>query len=64
MKILACRDMGVDCPFVAKGKTEEEVMKNSMEHAMNIHSDKVKQMMTTMTEDQMKAAMKSKIKEE
>ncbi len=64
MKTLACRDMGVDCSFVAKGNTEEEVMKNSMEHAKKIHSDKIKQMMATMTEDQMKAAMKSKIKEE
>lgn len=33
MKALACRDIGVDCDFVARGKTMDEVIKKAEEHA-------------------------------
>ncbi len=32
-KRLSCRDVGVDCDFVACGTTEEEVMGKVPEHA-------------------------------
>ena len=32
-KMLRCKDVGVDCDFVARGKTEEEVLKKAAEHA-------------------------------
>ena len=32
-KMLRCKDIGVNCGFVAKGKTEEEVIKKAKEHA-------------------------------
>ena len=32
-KMLRCKDVGVDCYFVAGGKAEEEVLKMATEHA-------------------------------
>ncbi len=37
MKQLSCRDFGVDCDFVARGKTEEEVMRIGSEHGCKAH---------------------------
>jgi predicted small metal-binding protein len=37
-KKLGCRDVGVDCDFVACGKTEEEVLKKASEHARTNHN--------------------------
>ncbi|MFC2021027.1 DUF1059 domain-containing protein [Chloroflexota bacterium] len=34
---LACRDSGVDCDFVAKGETVEEVMQNGVAHVKEVH---------------------------
>jgi len=34
---LACRDAGVDCDFVARGETEEEVLKIGAKHAKEVH---------------------------
>jgi predicted small metal-binding protein len=39
-KILKCKDVGVDCDFVASGKTEEEVLKKAAEHARKDHNIK------------------------
>jgi len=36
-KMLRCKDVGVDCDFVARGKTEEEVLKKAAEHAKKDH---------------------------
>jgi predicted small metal-binding protein len=40
MKILKCKDVGVDCDFVASGKTEEVVLKKAAEHARKVHGIK------------------------
>lgn len=32
-KVLTCRDVGVDCHFVARGATVEEVLEKAREHA-------------------------------
>jgi predicted small metal-binding protein len=34
---LACRDSGVDCDFVARGETEEEVLANGAAHVKEVH---------------------------
>ena len=34
---LACRDAGVTCPYVARGETEEEVLKNASKHVKEVH---------------------------
>ena len=36
-KTLNCRDVGVDCDFVATGETEEEVMVKAAEHGRTAH---------------------------
>jgi predicted small metal-binding protein len=64
MKTLACRDMGMDCDFVAKGMTEEEVLEKTMKHGMEVHKEKMDEMMKTMSEDQIKEMMRKNIKDE
>ena len=39
-KVLRCRDLGVDCDFVAIGKTKEEALKKAAEHDRKDHSIK------------------------
>ena len=36
-KVLKCRDVGVDCDFVARGATVEEVMQQAQQHARTDH---------------------------
>jgi predicted small metal-binding protein len=36
-KVLKCRDVGVDCDFVARGATVEEVMEKARDHAAKDH---------------------------
>ena len=36
-KVLKCRDVGVDCDFVSRGATVEEVMQKAKEHAGKDH---------------------------
>ncbi len=50
MKELGCRDMGVNCNFVAKGNTDEEIKKAAWTHAEKAHPD----MMKGMTPDKKK----------
>ena len=44
-KVLKCKDVGPDCDFVARGATEEEVLKLAAEHAGPAHG------MTEMSDD-------------
>jgi predicted small metal-binding protein len=37
VKTLTCRDVGVDCDFVAEGRTEQEVMEKAALHARADH---------------------------
>jgi predicted small metal-binding protein len=34
---LACRDSGVDCDFVARGETEEQVLAEGIKHVKEVH---------------------------
>jgi len=56
MYTLACRDLGMECDFVAEGATKEEAMENSKAHAMVAHAD----MMEGKTDEEM-AAMTAKM---
>ena len=49
MEKFACKNLGMDCDFVAEGATKEEVMKMAMEHGSVVHAD----MMKDMTPEQM-----------
>ncbi len=35
---VSCRDVGVDCDYVAHGRTEEELFKNAAEHGKSAHN--------------------------
>jgi predicted small metal-binding protein len=37
MKALACRNAGFNCDVVIRGDTEEEIMANTAEHAIEEH---------------------------
>ena len=39
MKTLSCRDAGCDCDYVAKGETEEEVIRDAAQHGMKEDTD-------------------------
>ena len=36
-KVVSCRDVGVDCDFVAKGETEQDILQQCTEHARKEH---------------------------
>jgi len=40
MKVLGCKDIGVECDFVAKGRTSGEVLKKAADHAKAHHGIK------------------------
>ena len=37
-KVLRCRDVGMDCDFVARAETEEEILMKAAEHAETMHN--------------------------
>jgi predicted small metal-binding protein len=37
-KMISCRDVGVDCDFVARGETEQEILQQCSEHARTAHN--------------------------
>ncbi len=39
-KVLRCRDVGMDCDYVARAETEEEILKMVAEHAQAVHNMK------------------------
>jgi predicted small metal-binding protein len=47
---LKCKDAGFDCKFIAKGKTQEEVLLKASEHAMKDHNMKPEDMTPEMQE--------------
>jgi predicted small metal-binding protein len=44
--MVSCREVGVDCDYIAKGETEEEIMNNAGEHAVKDHGYKQEDIMT------------------
>ena len=46
MLTVSCREVGMDCDYVCKGETEEEIMKNAGEYAVKDHCYKQKDIMT------------------
>ena len=35
---LSCRETGLECDYIAEGKTEDEILKHISEHANNVHN--------------------------
>jgi predicted small metal-binding protein len=46
MLTVSCREVGLDCDYVAKGETEEEIMKDAGQHAVRDHGYKEEEIMT------------------
>jgi predicted small metal-binding protein len=46
MLTIACRDVGQPCDCVLSGESEEELLKNAAEHAVNDHGYKEEEIMT------------------
>jgi predicted small metal-binding protein len=40
MKTLSCREAGKNCDYIARGKTEEEVLKDAAKHGKKDHGMK------------------------
>ena len=59
-KTFSCRDVGVNCPYVARGETEEELMADIAKHAKEVHSYTDEQ----LKDPEMMKKVKEAIKEE
>ncbi len=57
---LACKDTGADCPYVARGETEEEMMKKAVGHVKEVHGYTDEQ----INDPKMQEVVKKAIKEE
>lgn len=55
MLTVACREVGQDCDCVVGGETEEELMKNSAEHAVKDHGYKEEDIMTPEMKEKIKS---------
>lgn len=55
--------MGMDCPWVGKGETDEEVMMKAKEHAMMDHKEWWDETGSKMPEEEMKKMLRGAIKE-
>lgn len=55
---LACKDTGIDCPFVAEGETMEEMMKAAGKHFKEKHGYTDEQLNDPEMQKMIKAAVK------
>ena len=46
-----CKDLGMDCDFVATAETKAEVMDLAMAHAAEVHGDMLKELSPEQTEE-------------
>jgi len=59
-KTFACRAVRADCPYVARGETEEELMADIIKHGKEVHGYTDEQ----LNDPEMMKKVKSAIKEE
>lgn len=64
MKTIACSDMGLTCPFIARGETEEAVLGELAKHGQENHPEEVAKMMEGKTMEDLNQAMRAQMKEE
>ncbi|MGK2860913.1 MAG: DUF1059 domain-containing protein [Chitinophagaceae bacterium] len=60
MKTLHCRDAGFDCQGVIRASTEDEVMKQAAQHALDVHGVSV----TPEMASQLRTLIKEEVLEE
>ena len=51
-------NVGKDCDYVCKGETEEELMKNAEQHAVQDHHYKLEEIMTPELQQKIKSHIK------
>jgi predicted small metal-binding protein len=51
-------DTLLDCDYVCKGETEQEIMKNAEQHAVQDHNYKVEEIMTPELQEKIKSHIK------
>ena len=49
MLTLVCRETGLNCEYVIKGETEEDLLKNGAEHATQVHGMSTDEQMIFMS---------------
>ena len=54
MLTVSCRDVGMDCDYVCKGETEEEIMRNAVQD----HHYKAEDIMTPELQQKIKSHIK------
>jgi predicted small metal-binding protein len=64
MKTLACKDMGVECDWVGKAETSDELVKMAKDHAMEAHKEYWDSTMSKMSDEDMKKMMEPMMKDE
>lgn len=57
---VACRDLGFDCSYVARGETMEELMADSATHGKEVHGYTDEQ----LNDPEMKKKIEAAVKEE
>jgi len=63
MRCLSCKDVGMDCSWVGKGETDEEVMKKAKEHTMLEHKEWWEETGSKMPEAEMQKMLMGAMKE-
>jgi predicted small metal-binding protein len=58
-KTFSCRDVGIDCPYTARGGTEEELMAGIAKHAKEVHGYTDEQLRDPEMMKKVKAAIKN-----
>jgi predicted small metal-binding protein len=53
----SCKDMGLNCPFIVKGDTLEEVTQKALEHVREKHSADFNTINSANEIDQMKKSL-------
>ena len=55
---LACRDAGVDCPYVSRGETMEQLLEDATTHVKEVHGYTDEQLNAPKFMDEVKALVK------
>jgi predicted small metal-binding protein len=55
---LACKDVGADCPYVARGETKEDMMDDAVKHVKEVHGYTDEQINSPKMQEQVNRAIK------
>ena len=55
---LACKDAGVDCPYVSRGETMEQLLEDATTHVKEVHGYTDEQLNDPKFMDEVKALIK------